>query len=185
MNLWKIPCKLGGETIRCVVETPRGSKAQFVYDPEVELFTLSRSLPLGIGYPFDRGFIPSTVGEDGEPLDVMILHDTVTAAGVAVRCRLVGVLEMRVGSGKGHARDDRFFAVPIASRNGSEVKDATELPERLRKELEQFFTESHALERKKLTFDAWNGSQRAAELLDEGRRKFDWSQSMSRSSTGA
>ena len=75
-----------------VVETPRGSAAKLEFDPDLQVFTLSKSLILGLTYPYDWGFIPSTKGEDGDPVDVLILHDTATAPGLVLKCSIIGVL---------------------------------------------------------------------------------------------
>ena len=71
-------------SVRCIVETPRGSRAKFKYDPDSKLFALSKELVTGLSYPYDWGFIPSTLGEDGDPVDVMLLHDVATYPGMII-----------------------------------------------------------------------------------------------------
>src|SRR4051794_11719446 len=93
-NLYKLPTCTSDEAVHCVVETPRGSKAKINYDPEHRLFRLSKSLHAGLSYPYDWGFIPSTCGDDGDPLDVMILHDAATYPGLLLCCDLVGIMRM-------------------------------------------------------------------------------------------
>ena len=77
-NMHKLPTWTDMDQLVCVVESPRGSKAKFKFDPKLKVFTLNRSLILGVTYPYDWGFIPSTMAEDGDPLDVMMFHDTPT-----------------------------------------------------------------------------------------------------------
>ena len=77
-NLFKLPTWSGAEFVHVVVETPRGGRAKLSYDPELRTFVLSKSLMLGLSYPYDWGFIPSTQAEDGDPLDAIVIHDAAT-----------------------------------------------------------------------------------------------------------
>ena len=81
-NLFKLPTWSGAEFVHVVVETPRGGRAKLSYDPELRTFVLSKSLMLGLSYPYDWGFIPSTRAEDGDPLDAIVIHDAATSPGL-------------------------------------------------------------------------------------------------------
>ena len=103
--------------VHVVVETPRGSRAKFEYDPKLETFILSKSLLTGLTYPHDWGFVPSTRADDGDPLDIMVIHDAATFPGVVLACRIIGILQIEQKS-KGKAqRNDRLFAVPRRSHS--------------------------------------------------------------------
>ena len=93
-NLLKIPTWADEKYIYVVVETPRGSTCQLDFDPALRVFTLAKPLMAGLAYPYDWGFIPSTKAEDGDPLDVLVVHDAKTYPGVVLRCRPVGILEV-------------------------------------------------------------------------------------------
>ena len=93
-NLLKIPTWADEQSIYAVVETPRGSSCKLDFDPELHVFTLAKPLMVGLTYPYDWGFIPSTKAEDGDPLDVLVIHDAQTYPGVVLRCRPVGILEL-------------------------------------------------------------------------------------------
>src|SRR5687767_14010541 len=108
---------------------------------------MSRPLLRGLTYPFDWGFVPSTRAADGDPLDVMIVHDAPTFPGLVIPCRLIGVLEADQKGERGRERNDRLFAVPAQARRERELDDVAQLPARLRQELEQFFLAATALER--------------------------------------
>src|ERR1700752_5285187 len=79
--------------LNAIVDTPKGSRNKFKYDPRSGLFKLSGTLPLGNSFPFDFGYVPSTAGEDGDPLDVLILMDEPAFVGCLVPSKLIGVIE--------------------------------------------------------------------------------------------
>jgi len=93
-NLFKLPTFSDDGNLRVVVETPRGSQAKLDYDPKLETFTLAKSLLTGLSYPYDWGFIPATRAEDGDPLDVMVIHNAGTFPGLVLTCKIIGVLQV-------------------------------------------------------------------------------------------
>ena len=102
----------GGE-LRMIVETPRGSAVKLKYDLKLKIFTVSKSLPLGLTYPFDWGFIPGTQGEDGDPLDALAIHDASTYPGVMLPCRLLGMIDLKQKSEMGWEANPRFILMPL------------------------------------------------------------------------
>jgi inorganic pyrophosphatase len=151
-NFPKLPTWAGKSCVYAVVETPRGSRAKLEFDPKLRVFTLSKPLLVGLTYPYDWGFIPSTEADDGDPVDVLIIHDAATYPGLVLRCKPVGVLEL-VQTKKGRKeRNDRIFVVPDRSPFESDLTDIRKLPKRAVKELEQFFEATDALGDKTLTF---------------------------------
>ena len=122
--------------VQVVIEASRGMTAKCSYDPERGLFVLGKPLPHGLVYPFDWGFIPGTRGEDGDPLDALVLHDAACPVGCLVECEPVAVLEIEEQKkGKPVQRNDRFLLIPATDK--SVKKDR--LTARLKQELEQFF----------------------------------------------
>ena len=98
-----------------VVETPRGSTCKLDFDPDLQAFTLAKPLMAGLAYPYDWGFIPSTEAEDGDPLDVLIMHNARTFPGVGLRCRPIGILEVeQKAHGKNRAKRPGASRCPIA-----------------------------------------------------------------------
>jgi inorganic pyrophosphatase len=77
-NFINLPPLTEDGDVQVVVETPRGSRAKFAYDPKLETFALAKSLLTGLTYPHDWGFVPSTKADDGDPLDIMVIHDAAT-----------------------------------------------------------------------------------------------------------
>src|SRR6478672_7296922 len=143
----KLPTRDRNGNVHVVVETPRGSAAKLEFDPDLQAFTLSKSLILGLSYPYDWGFIPSTRGEDGDPLDVLVLHDAATAPGLVLKCKVIGVLEVLQTEKKGKGiRNDRLLAVPRDSHREQADRDARDLPKPIRTEIEKFFVATDELE---------------------------------------
>ena len=103
--------------VHVVVETPRGSRAKFAYEPKLETFILSKSLLAGLTYPHDWGFVPSTKGADDDPLDIMVIHDATTFPGIVLICRIIGVLQIEQKSKRKVERNDRLFAVSRRSHS--------------------------------------------------------------------
>jgi inorganic pyrophosphatase len=165
-NLLKLPTWADKQHIHAVVETPRGSTCKLDFDPELRAFTLAKPLMAGLAYPYDWGFIPSTKAEDGDPLDVLLIHDAQTYPGVVLRCRPVGILEVeQKKKGKAKERNDRVFAVPDRPPLETDLEDVRRLPSRAREELEQFFRATNALEDKELKFLGWRGPAHAIKTI--------------------
>jgi len=169
-NLSKLPTWAGQELVHVVVETPRGARAKLNYDPKLKTFVLSKSLLLGLSYPYDWGFIPSTRAEDGDPLDALVLHDVATAPGLVLKCKIIGVLEvLQSEKGKKAIRNDRLIAVPRDSHREKADKDARDLPKPMRQEIEKFFV---GLESKELKFLGWKGPKAGERLIDAAAKEF-------------
>jgi inorganic pyrophosphatase len=177
-NLQTLPTYDGEGQLVCVVESPRGSVAKFKYDPEREVFILNRALILGVRYPYDWGFVPSTVAADGDPLDVMMFHDVPTYPGVVLGCEAIGALlvTQKCSDGDGRQPNHRLLAIPAGSEREHQWKDARDLSGRIRKELEQFFVAAAALADKELHILDWVGPSDATTLVTEAMKKFRASQ---------
>jgi inorganic pyrophosphatase len=111
-NLTKLPTWADKTHIYAVVETPRGNQCKLEYDPKLRVFTLSKPLMAGLTDPYDWGFIPSSRAEDGDTLDVLVIHDAGTYPGLLLRCKPIGALEVLQTSKGRDERNDRIFAVP-------------------------------------------------------------------------
>jgi inorganic pyrophosphatase len=164
-NLSKLPTWADKERVHTVVETPRGSRSKLEFDQKLKVFTLAKPLLAGLTYPYDWGFIPSTKADDGDPLDVLIIHEAATYPGLVLRCRPIGILEiMQTSKGK-KERNDRIFALPDRSPFEGDVQDIRSLPAGAVEELEKFFEATDALEDKKLEFLGWHGPDRAIKTI--------------------
>jgi inorganic pyrophosphatase len=154
-----------------VVETPAGSRVKLKVDPELGHVSVSRPLPLGLHFPFDWGFVPSTRAEDGDPLDAMLYGTGPGQPGTVVPARLLGVLkvEQNKKEGSGRQRNDRLFLAPVPA-HGDEPKDVFAFSERVRFELEDFFVWSTRWEKKDLRFLGWGSIEEAEAILSAAER---------------
>jgi inorganic pyrophosphatase len=155
--------------LRAVIETPRGSAVKLKYEPSLDVFELGRSLPLGVTYPYDFGFVPGTRGADGDPLDVLVLQDVPTYPGVVVACRLLGMVRLSQKQGRTRQANPRLIVVPSSDRR---LDDLRGLPDRTRAEIEQFFINVVLFEPKDPRVEGWADPTAAARIIEQGRKAF-------------
>jgi len=157
--------------VQVVIETPRGSRNKYSFDPEQGIFTLKKVLPEGMVFPHDFGFIPSTQADDGDPLDVLVLMDEPAFPGCLVSSRLVGVIRAeQVEEGKAE-RNDRLIAVAASSHTHSDIRSLDDLNQKMLDEIEAFFVNYNAIDGKKFNVLDRKGPQAAVKCLDRSRRK--------------
>lgn len=164
-NLIDLNCWDEEGNLRVVVEAPQGSKAKLRYRPGLGTFELQRLLPGG-GYPYDWGFVPGTRAEDGDPLDALVIHDAHTFPGVVIPSLAIAILiltEIKEGAQKPQ-RNDRLIAVPASQPTPSSLG---ELEPSTRAELEQFFTATGELAKKKVYVEGWGGASDARRAVDQ------------------
>ena len=154
-----------------VIETPRGSRNKYEYDPEWDCVKLSTVLPEGMVFPYDFGFIPSTIGDDGDPLDVLILMDTSVIAGCVVRARLVGVIEAEQKEDGEWTRNDRLLAVAVHAQTYQKARTLADLRPHLVDEIEEFFHAYNKLRGRKFKVTARAGPREARDLVDAGMKQ--------------
>ena len=114
-DLTNLPHQLDAKkaTCRAIIETPKGCRNKFDYDPETNLFMLGGLLPEGMMFPFDFGFIPSTLGDDADPLDILVLMDAPAHPGCLIDVRLIGIITAeQTEDGKTEA-NDRLMGVAV------------------------------------------------------------------------
>lgn len=156
--------------LQVIIETPKGSRNKFSFDPEQKVFALKKVLPAGMVFPYDFGFLPRTMAPDGDPLDVLLLMDEPAFPGVVVRARLIGVIEGEQIEGKKKTRNDRLLAVAEANHLYSDIKDVKDLPDQWLKELEEFFVNYHRLEGKEYKLLGCKSIGEAKGLIKEARQ---------------
>jgi len=159
--------------VHVVVDTPKGSRNKYTYDETLGLYRLSKVLPLGIAFPYDFGFIPSTRAEDGDPLDVLVLEEDALFPGCLVTVRLVGVLQAEQTEHGKTFRNDRLLGAIETPVNRPAIQTFDDLrPEHL-DEIEYFFMTYNHLEGRHFQPIGRHGPALAAQLLADGIRQFD------------
>ncbi len=160
--------------VTVIVETPKGSHNKYKYDADCRALRLSAVLGEGLAFPYDFGFVPSTLGEDGDPLDVLLFLDHGVPPGCVVTARLIGVLEVRQRQKKEKrwTRNDRFFAVATHAHDHQHLKTLADLRPHMLDEIESFFAHYAGLNGKQLEVLARKGPRRAEKLLKAGARLF-------------
>jgi inorganic pyrophosphatase len=174
-NLIALPTRADNGSFHVVVESPRGSRVKIKFDPKLCAFKFSRPLPAGLRYPYDWGFIPSTVGPDGDPLDAMVLSDLPTFPGVIIECRALGVIRFKQNrkKGAGRERNDRLIAIPLKMPRFDLFHKPTDLPVRWRQELEEFFLAAVRFQQKEAEILGWGSATEGERMVDrcvEGSR---------------
>ena len=156
-----------------LIETPKGSRNKYDYDAQQGVFRLGGVLPSGASFPFDFGFLPSTLGEDGDPLDVLVLMDEAAFAGCLVPVRLLGVVEaMQTERDGATMRNDRFIAVASNYRLQGDLQSLDDLAPHLMDEIEHFFVSYNEVKGKHFEPIARSGLERAEALIKEGQTRF-------------
>ena len=122
-----------------IIETPKGSSEKYKYDENFRLFRLEKTLPAGMVFPFDFGFIHGTKGDDGEPLDVLVISEFKSFPGCIMDCRIIGCIEGDQSQATTKYRSDRFLAVPEQSSVFENVISIEDVPSTLLNEIETFF----------------------------------------------
>ena len=154
--------------LNVIIETPKGSRNKFKYDEELGLFRLSGVLPAGAVFPFDFGFVPSTRGEDGDPLDVLVLMDEPAFAGCLVPSRLIGVIEAEQTEEGTTERNDRLVAVAANSYTHGDVRSIEDLSDTLMTEIEHFFVSYNTVKGKEFKPGGRFDAERAIKTVEAG-----------------
>jgi inorganic pyrophosphatase len=148
-----------------IVETPKGSRNKYAYDPSERIFSLKKVLPAGMEFPYDFGFVPSSQSGDGDPLDALVLMDEPAFPGCRLSCRPVGVIEGEQVDNGETARNDRIVCVEDGTHSYTHVKHIDDLGSQFEQEIEQFFVNFHKLSGKKFRVRGLKGPAQARRCI--------------------
>lgn len=158
--------KADNEQVQVVIETPAGSQHKYAFDEKTGLFRLKKTLPLGMVFPFDFGFIPGTKGEDGDPLDILVMMEQPAFPGCLLECRLLGIMQaIQQHKDKDPVRNDRLIGVLASSQLYRHIEKISDLDKGITKEIEHFFENYNREEGKIFSVNGWHGSAEAWKQL--------------------
>ncbi|MDB6129329.1 MAG: inorganic diphosphatase [Verrucomicrobiales bacterium] len=158
--------------VNVIVETNKGSRNKYAYDEDSGILLLKKVLPAGMAFPFDFGSIPGTRGDDGDPLDVLVLMGVPVCPPCVVEVHVVGVIEAIQTEDDKRERNDRLVAVTRFDNQPAEVESIKTLGRRTREEIEKFFISYNELAGKKFKILGYRGPKKAMKLIKEGEKRF-------------
>jgi inorganic pyrophosphatase len=149
-------------TCRAIIETPKGSRNKFDYDPESNLFLLAGLLPEGMMFPFDFGFIPSTRGQDGDPLDAP------AHVGCLIDVRIIGIIDAEQTQDGQTKKNSRILGAAIHSYEHQDLITISDVNKTLLSQVEEFFVSYNKQRGKKFKITDTGGPKKALRYLKSG-----------------
>jgi inorganic pyrophosphatase len=153
------------------VETPKNARIKYKYNEKYGIFELDKTLPYGFSFPFEFGFVPSTIAGDGDPLDALVLSDEATFPGCLVLGQVLGVLQAEQREGKQVNRNDRLVAIPLNVKSQEPMIPTKALDKTLISDMTNFFVVYNEMQGKKFKSLGFGSRQRALDLVDEARKR--------------
>ncbi|MBD2310920.1 inorganic diphosphatase [Desertifilum sp. FACHB-1129] len=163
MDLSRIPPQPKPGVVNVLIEITAGSKNKYEYDKDLQAFALDRVLYSSVKYPYDYGFIPNTLADDGDPLDGMVIMDEPTFPGCIIAARPIGLLEMEDGGD----RDEKLLCVPDKDPRYAHVKSIKDLAPHRLAEIAEFFGSYKNLEKKTVKIGEWKDADRVMSLVEQ------------------
>ncbi len=157
------------EAMNVIVEIPKFSKNKYEIDKETGIIALDRVMHTAQDYPFDYGFVPQTLFDDGDALDVVLLTTYPLAPGILVKARPVAIMEMTDGG----ERDDKVLAVPVDDPRFNDVKDLADVNKHFIKEMTHFFETYKKVQNKEVSVGAWLDKSAAVAAFDRSREMYN------------
>ncbi len=160
------------DLLHVLVDTPRGSRPKFKLDTATGRYVIAHLLPSGTVFPFDFGSVPSTLADDGDPLDVLVLLEEPTFPGCLLKVRLVGVLEARQTHEHKTDQNDRFIGVSDGSRVYRGIRTLSDVPKKVLDEIEHFFVAYNKERGRRFRVVKRSGAVRARRLIRKGEKRY-------------
>ena len=163
MDLSLIPAQPKPGLINVLIEITAGSKNKYEYDKDLQAFALDRVLSSSVQYPYDYGFVPNTLADDGDPLDGIVLMDEPTFPGCVIAARPIGMLEMIDGGD----RDEKILCVPDKDPRYAHVKSLQDIAPHRLDEIAEFFKTYKNLEKKVTEIRGWKDVGEVMPLVEQ------------------
>jgi inorganic pyrophosphatase len=159
---------MADEPLTAIIEIPKGSRNKYEYDHELGGIKLDRFLFSSVVYPTDYGFIPDTLGLDGDPLDAMVCVSEATFPGCRIAVKPIALFRMEDDKGI----DDKVLCVPLSDPGWNSLEKLDDLSDQLRDEIAHFFSIYKDLEQKRVRVDGWYPREEAIREIEESRKRF-------------
>ncbi len=159
---------MSGRSLTCFVEIPKGSRNKYEYDKDLGAIKLDRLLFSSVVYPTDYGFIPQTLGQDGDALDAMVTVTEPTFPGCVIEVKAIALFRMEDEKGV----DDKVLCVPLNDPAWNGLEKLDDLSESLRDEITHFFSIYKDLEQKKVSVDGWYPREEAEQEIERSRERW-------------
>jgi inorganic pyrophosphatase len=163
VDLTRIPAQPKPGLINVLIEIPGGSKNKYEFDKDLNAFILDRVLFSSVKYPYDYGFVPNTLADDGDPLDGMVLMDEPTFPGCVIAARPIGMLEMIDGGD----RDEKILCVPAEDPRYDQITSIKNISAHRLEEIAEFFRSYKNLEKKETQILGWKDVDQVMPLVAE------------------
>jgi inorganic pyrophosphatase len=169
-SLLKPTHKSDEKLVTVVIETPKGSRNKYAFDRAARVFELKKMLPAGMNFLYDFGFLPSTLADDGDPTDVLVLMDEPAFPGCVLKCRVIGIIQGQQSDKKKTERNDRVIAIEQDNHSYASIKHVDDMGKEFRRELEDFFVNYHKLVGKTYKILGLKGPRAALRCIREGMK---------------
>lgn len=157
------------DEMNVIIEIPKFSKNKYEIDKETGIIALDRVMHSAQDYPFDYGFVPQTLFDDGDALDVVLVTTYPLMPGILVNARPVAIMEMTDGG----ERDDKVVAVPSSDPRFADIRDITDLNKHFIKEMTHFFETYKKIQNKEVNIGQWHGADKAKEAFEKSRNMYE------------
>lgn len=157
------------ENLNVIVEIPKGSRNKYEYDKEKRMFKLDRMLFSATHYPADYGYIENTLGDDGDPLDALVILWEPTFPGCLIEARFLGHLDMEDEKG----RDEKVLCVPLTDPHWNNLREISDVPSHLLKEIEHFFAMYKKLEKKDVEIYGWKTRDITEKVIEKAISSYE------------
>ena len=163
MDLSLIPAQPKPGIVNVLIEIPAGSKNKYEFDKDLNAFALDRVLYASVQYPYDYGFIPNTLADDGDPLDGMVIMDQPTFPGCVIAARPIGMLGMIDGGDS----DEKLLCVPVDDPRYTNVTSLKDIAQHRLDEIAEFFRTYKNLEKKETKITGWQDVETVRPLVEQ------------------
>ena len=174
-HLEKIPTFVSKEkedVVHAVIETPRDTRLKYAFEPDFGVFKLKQILAEGLQWPYDYGFVPQTLADDGDPIDILVLSDAPTFTGCLVECRVIGLVRLE----KDGEENDRLLAAPQRreglTQSADAYDDADDIPKDIINGICRFLVDYSEEQGHEITFKGVKSKKKAIAAIETARENF-------------